>query len=187
MEGCEMPFKVHRFESSLANHVDSAVRDRLMAACEGYNTFKSPAETAEWIGGLMDRLEDEVGERVAKEIMVDCGRQCIARSVLKRAHGLWQEAEDIDDFLDKLNQAHIGGGHLRREGNVVYGSYGRCYCGSVSKVKGRLSSIYCSCSCGWYQELFETALERPVEVELLDSIVQGAEACRFAIRTRAIR
>jgi predicted ArsR family transcriptional regulator len=177
-----MPFKVHRFESSLATHVDSAVKDRLMAGCEGYDTLKSPAEKARWIGGLMDRLEDEVGERVAKEIMVDCGRQCIARSALKRAHGLWQEAEDVDDFLDKLNQAHIGGGNLRREGDVIYGSYGRCYCGSVSQAKERLSSVYCSCSCGWYKELFETALERPVEVELLDSIVQGAEACRFTIR-----
>lgn len=177
-----MPFKVQRFEGSLAAHVDSAVMDRLTAGCEAYDTLKSPAEKAGWIRGLMDRLEDEVGERVAKEIMVDCGRQCIARGALKRAHRLWQEAEDIDDFLDKLNQAHIGGGNLRREGDIVYGSYGRCYCGSVSKAKERLSSIYCSCSCGWYKELFETALERPVEVELLDSIVQGAEACRFAIR-----
>jgi predicted hydrocarbon binding protein len=177
-----MPFKVHRFESSLAIHVDSAVMDRLMAGCEVYDTLKSPVEKARWIGSLVDRLEDEVGERVAKAVMVDCGRQCIARSALKRAHRLWQEAEDIDDFLDKLNQTHIGGGNLGREGDIVYGFYGRCYCGSVSKAKERLSSVYCSCSRGWYEELFETALERSVEVELLDSIVQGAEVCRFAIR-----
>jgi predicted ArsR family transcriptional regulator len=39
--------------------------------------------------------------------------------------------------------------------------------------------------CGWYRQLFETLLEQPVEVDLLASIVQGDERCRFLIRCGA--
>ena len=177
-----MPFKVQRFEQSLAAYVDADVRAKLLAGCEAYETIKSPAKKARWIEGLMERLEEEAGEAVAREVMVGCGRQCVSRSLLEKVQKHWRESDAIDDFLDKLNQAHIGGGGLRREGDTVYGSYGRCYCGSVSKAAEPISPTYCHCSCGWYEMLFETVLERPVEVELLSSIAQGADACRFAIR-----
>ncbi len=177
-----MPFKVQRFEQSLAACVDDDVRARLMEGCEVYDAIKSSVKKARWIKGLMERLEEEAGEAVAREVMVGCGRQCISRSLLEKAQKHWRKAETINDFLDKLNQAHIGGGDLRREGDTIYGSYGRCYCGLVSKAAEPIPSTYCYCSCGWYKMLSETVLERPVEVEFLSSIAQGAEACRFAIR-----
>jgi predicted hydrocarbon binding protein len=122
-------------------------------------------------------LEEEVRRRVMEE----CGRQCIGRSTLARARKLAAEASDLDDLLARFNQAHLGG-DLRREGDIIRGSYTRCYCGSVSKTKEPISPTYCHCSCGWYKQLFETTPERPVEVELVDSIAQGADACRFVIR-----
>jgi hypothetical protein len=176
-----MPFRVQRFEQSLAARVDDDVRAKLIAGCEAYDAIKSPAKKARWIKGLMERLEEEVGEAVAREVMEGCGRQCISRRVLKKAQKCWREAETIDDFLDSLNQARLGGGSLRREGNTIYGSYGRCYCGAVSQAREPVQSTYCYCSCGWYKMLFETVLGHPVEVELLGSIAQGAEACRFVI------
>ena len=177
-----MPFKVQRFEQSLAACVDGNARSKLLEDCEVYDAIKSPAKKARWIKGLMERLEEEVGEAVAREVMVGCGRQCISRSLLEKARRLWREVDTINDFLDGLNQAHIGGGSLRREGDTIYGSYERCYCGSVSKAAEPIPLTYCYCSCGWYKMLFETVLERSVEVELLSSIAQGADACRFAIR-----
>ncbi|MFL7795054.1 MAG: DUF6144 family protein [Anaerolineae bacterium] len=176
-----MPFKVQRFEQSLAACVDDEVRAKLLASCEAYDAIKSPVKKARWIEGLMERLEEETGEAVAREVMVGCGRRCISRGTLEMARKHWRESSAIDDFLDRLNQAHIGGGGLWREGNAIYGSYGRCYCGSVSKAAEPMPAVYCHCSCGWYKMLFETVLERPVEVELLSSIAQGADACRFAI------
>ena len=177
-----MPFKVQRFEDSLEAHVDSATKAKLLEGCEAYDVLKSPVAQARWIKGLMERLEAEVGEAVAREVMEGCGGQCIPRNTLKTARKCWRETEDIDVFLDRLNQAHIGGGSLKREGDTIYGSYRRCYCGSVSKTEEPIPPTYCYCSCGWYKMLFETVLEHPVEVELLSSIAQGADVCRFAIR-----
>jgi hypothetical protein len=101
---------------------------------------------------------------------------------LAKARRLAQEAHDLDDLLSRLNTAHIGGGHLRRMGAVIYAAYDRCYCGSGSKTRDRFSATYCYCSCGWYRELFEALLERPVSVELQSSIIKGDERCAFLIR-----
>jgi hypothetical protein len=177
-----MPFKVQRFEQSLAEHVDDdGARDKLMEGCKAYDTIQSPAEKARWIKGLMERLEEEAGEAVAREVMVGCGRRCISRSLLQEVQKHRRESDTIDDVLDRLNRAGVGGGSLRREGDTIHGSYERCYCGSVNQAAEPVPSTYCHCSCGWYEMLFETVLGRPVEVELLSSIAQGAEICRFAI------
>lgn len=176
-----MPFKVDRFKRSLEAHVEGPAGEELGTASEGYDAQTSPAAKAQFLKQLMDRMDEMLEEGVRRRVMEECGRQCIGRSTLKRARKVAAEAGDLDDLLARFNQAHLGG-HLRREGDVIHGSYTRCYCGSVSKTSELISPTYCHCSCGWYKQLFEAALERPVEVELVESIVQGAEACRFVIR-----
>jgi hypothetical protein len=113
--------------------------------------------------------------------MEACGSSCISHSVMEKARRLQVDAQDLDDLLGRLNQAHIGGGHLQRQGDAIHATYDRCYCGSVSKSREPFSSTYCFCSCGWYRRLFEKLLHGPVEVELLCSILQGDENCQFLI------
>ncbi len=177
-----MPFNLQRFRSHLSARVDQAASEELLAGCEAYDALTTPLQRARWIKDMMERLEHQVGESLARDVMEHCGRQCISRGTLQRAAGYKRAAQDLDDLLDRLNQAHIGGGKLRRDGDLIHGSYDRCYCGSVSKTKEPIPATYCHCSCGWYKELFETLLEQPVEVELVASIVQGADACEFVIR-----
>jgi predicted hydrocarbon binding protein len=177
-----MPFRIQRFTNSLNVHANPAVQDHLLQDRPAYDGLTTPVQTAKWIGSLMDGLNEAVGEQIARQVMEDCGRQCIGRSVLDRAQKLQQEASDLDDLLNRLNQDHIGGGKLQRDGDVIHASYARCYCGSVSKTRQPISTTYCHCSCGWYKQLFETLLGKPVVVELVDSIIHGADACRFVIR-----
>jgi Family of unknown function (DUF6144) len=174
-----MPFRVQRFESSLKIHVDKAAKIKLMKDLKPYDTLKTPSQTANWIRSMMDRLDDAVGVNVAGKVMEACGRQCIGRSVLEKAGRFQQNSTDLDDLLDQLNQARIGGGNLHRKGDLIHASYDRCYCGSVSKTRQPISITYCKCSCGWYQLLFETLLGKPVEVELIDSIIHGGAICQF--------
>jgi predicted hydrocarbon binding protein len=133
---------------------------------------------------MMEVLEREVDEQTRRAIMEACGRRCIGASTLQKARRIAREAGDLDDMLRRLNEVHLGGGHLQLDGDVIHAAYDRCYCGSVSKTREPFSATYCHCSCGWYRQLFETLLERPVEVELLGSILQGDERCRFLIRVQ---
>ena len=177
-----MPFRAARFQRSVEKHLDGEVKGRLVQASEAFDALATPSRKARLIHGLMDVLDAETGKGVREQLMEECGRTCIGPATLEKAKRLQLTSAGIDDLLEKLNQAHIGGGYLRREGDGVWASYDRCYCGSVSGTTEPFSSTYCHCSCGWYRQLFEHLLGRPVDVDLMDWIVQGAETCRFVIR-----
>jgi hypothetical protein len=177
-----MPFRAQRFQDNVDSRVEGSTRDQLAQACEEYTTLTTPQQKARCINSMMDVLDREVNDETRRAILEACGRDCIGASTLEKARCMKQEAQDLDDLLRRLNGAQIGGGHLRREGDAIHATYDRCYCGSVSKTREPFSPTYCRCSCGWYRQLFETLLEQPVEVDLLGSIIQGDERCRFLIR-----
>jgi len=43
------------------------------------------------------------------------------------------------------------------------------------------AETYCYCGAGFYQGIWEEILQTPVEVEVLESVLKGDVACRFAI------
>ncbi len=176
-----MPFKVQLFQENVERWVESAARAELVQACQVYQTLTTPQQKMRGIQGMMQLLDQNVNEETRRQIMETCGRQCIGASTLEKARRLLRDAPDLDSWLDRLNEAHIGGGHFRREGDTIHAAYDRCYCGSVNQARERISNTYCRCSCGWYRQLFETLLGQSVRVELLGSIISGEERCRFLI------
>jgi hypothetical protein len=88
----------------------------------------------------MDVLDREVDEETRWAIMEACGRRCIGAGTLEKTGRLQQRAQDLDNLLGRLNEAHIGGGHLQRAGDVIHAAYDRCYCGSVSRTREPLSA-----------------------------------------------
>jgi predicted ArsR family transcriptional regulator len=176
-----MPFHIQRFMNNLQDHTDKGIQEQVLQGLAAYDTLTTPVKTARWIKMLVENLTDIAGEDIAKDVMEACGQQCMGQNLLVKAWKLQKQSQDIDDLLIKLNDAHIGGGKLHREGDIIYASYERCYCGSVSKTRQPISLIYCQCSCGWYKQLFEAILDRSVKVELLDSIIHGADTCQFII------
>jgi predicted hydrocarbon binding protein len=60
-----------------------------------------------------------------------------------------------------------------------------CHCPRVRdapRLSQHLSLTYCYCGAGFYKGIWEEILQQPVEVELLESVLQGDEVCKFAIR-----
>jgi hypothetical protein len=138
-----------------------------------------PTREEKWITCLVDGLDKHVNAEERCKILEQCGRQCQSQSLIKKVRGIYQESTDINDFLSKLGQVYK---HLHKEGNKVYIIYPKCYCSQVNKIpKGKLSWTYCNCSRGWAKALFEGALERPVEVLMKETIVNGDKQCRFQI------
>lgn len=132
-----------------------------------------------WIESLMEMLDDRVSPDVRIEIFEACGRGCVPQSFIRSAQACKHEAEDDDDFLKRLSKVW---GHLKIDGKKVYAVYEKCYCPLVRAYPGELSSTFCNCSRGWIKELFESALGREVDVEILSTIRRGDDVCRFEIR-----
>ena len=176
-----MPFRYARFQENLSKYVDAHQQDQIINDLPSFIDMKNPTQKACWINDMINNLSSVVGVGVARKVMEACGLQCIGKNTLKKAQKIKKETLDIDDLLKRLNADHIGGGNLKRDGNRIYASYTRCYCGSVSKTRQTISLIYCQCSCGWYKKIFESLMEKPVHVELIDSIIHGADTCQFII------
>lgn len=132
-----------------------------------------------WIAWLVAALDEHVDEETKAKILEQCGRQCQSGSFVKKARKIYEESEDIDEFLVKFGQVYE---NLHREGDEVYIIYPKCYCPNVNKIpSGKLSATYCDCSRGWAKALFEGALGKPIDVIMEESIVNGNEQCKFRI------
>ena len=177
-----MPFSVELFRDMIGLQPEGSAREELENACERYGTLRTPLQKARCIRSMMTVFDTSFDEPVRRTIMEACGCRCLGNSVVAKALLLQCKARDLDELLVMLNDAHIGGGNLHRKECAIYATYSRCHCGSVSKTKECFSPTYCHCSCGWFRRLFEALLQRPVDVELLGSIIQGEKACRFVIR-----
>lgn len=131
-----------------------------------------------WIKSLMDNLDEYADEETRAKVLENCGRTCISRSFVNRAKACMKSAKDIDKFLDRLGKIWS---HLQRDGNNIYVAYEKCYCPLVKTYPEKLSPTFCNCSRGWIKELFESVLERSVDVKLEKSIRQGDDVCRFRV------
>jgi len=135
--------------------------------------------TEKWIARLIAGLDEHVDEKTRAVILEQCGRQCQSESSVRKAKAIYENSENIDDFLRRLGQKYK---HLHIEGNNVHFIYPKCLCSQVNKIpKGKLSGTYCACSIGWTKALFEGALGKPVEVIMEKSIISGDDECRFKI------
>jgi hypothetical protein len=109
--------------------------------------------------------------------------------------------DDVVAFVQ--NDPEIESG--RREGDVIYVSkipyqakqylaetdptlkrYYACHCPwareAIKNGNVRLTATFCHCSGGFHKKPWEVIFERPLTVEVLESVLKGDTRCRFAIR-----
>jgi hypothetical protein len=59
-----------------------------------------------------------------------------------------------------------------------------CHCPRIRDVLKTLETIsptYCYCGAGFYKGIWEEILQKPVEVEVLESVLKGDKVCKIAI------
>jgi hypothetical protein len=63
--------------------------------------------------------------------------------------------------------------------------YYACHCpwvrDAIKNDDVKLAEIFCQCSGGFHKKPFEIIFERPLKVEVLESVLKGDSRCRFAI------
>jgi len=63
-----------------------------------------------------------------------------------------------------------------------------CHCPRVRdalKSSETISATYCYCGAGYYKGIWEEILQRPVRVEVLESVLAGGEVCKVAVHLRS--
>ncbi|NQE45011.1 hypothetical protein C5S31_03175 [ANME-1 cluster archaeon GoMg2] len=170
---------------SLAKNIEKATnRDIVQVIMLDVAQFKLAsrrAEKAEWIKEAIERLARQVGEEKSVIIMENCGRDCCGSKHSEHAKQLMNESKSVEEFASKLSR---GGVKFKlKDENTVVGDYSKCYCSLVNQTPKPFSSkIYCQCGVGYIKQQFESAFGKTVDVELVQSVISGAESCKFLIR-----
>jgi len=138
----------------------------------------TPLKQARYINNFLCAAE-EMGVKT-KNCMRKCGSDCISNNAIKIAKKLYSKSANISEFLEKLNEADIGGRNLHLDNGHIIGIYKKCYCNIPKKVDV-INQNYCECSAGWFEALFSTVFDKKVKVTIIDTITNGAPECTFRI------
>ena len=72
-----------------------------------------------------------------------------------------------------------------KEGRTVHIRYGkvfaRCYCPVVQNIPPKPEDLHCACTRATHQTIFETALGRPINVFIKESLRWGGRTCHFLV------
>ena len=131
----------------------------------------------EWIKSLLKSIDEQLDEKTRAAIMEACGRDCARRWAIRLAEACKGDARKFVEAMAK----GLGKENNYLKGNVAHLGYNKCLCNLVAEGPQKLSDTYCLCSKGWVLEMFEKVTQKPVKVELLQSIKRGAPSCKFLI------
>jgi len=203
-----LPMWLSAFEEGVTASVDAEAAKRVMAGSEGLAEALDGAKAAEWVQGATARLDQEVrDERARACILNDCAHHYIVQSgeLLRAA---WDEVgHDLRKLLTKItDEPFLGSKYwLEESGDVarifierrparqeaydeasdpVEKRYHACFCPLVRDAirEGKpVSRTFCHCSSGWYVQEWENVFGEKPRVDLIDTMLNGADACLFAV------
>lgn len=176
--------RIGRFSKIVETKTPEEVYLRVMEKSSEYGNSK-PEQKSLWWNNAVTKLENEVGTNEAIQIMRACGRKCCGKGQRKTAKRLMDESGSVEEFLDRLSKHDVREGELEYtllNQNTIVGKHNKCFCGQVKKAKQLFKTpTYCQCSVEFNKQFFEAAFEKPVTVELKQSIITGGDFCEFLI------
>jgi Family of unknown function (DUF6144)/L-2-amino-thiazoline-4-carboxylic acid hydrolase len=177
--------RIGRFAKIVGKTTNQDSFIRIMEKSDEYSKYK-PEKKALWWNNAIERLENELGKESATKVMRNCGSKCCGQGQRKTAKRLMNESSSIENFLNIVSNYEVRDGELEYKlinENTIIGKHNRCFCGQVKKSKELFNSkTYCQCSVEFNKQFFEAAFEKPVEVELKQSILNGGDYCEFKIK-----
>lgn len=158
-----------------------------LEAGEAVQQAPAPAQDPEklfiqnWLADLMEAIDKEPDAAVKMRLLGACGRACFERHEFKRNWAI-QGRGDVDKLIAAL-KANF---EVWREGDVVHIRYGKvsqgCYCPAARYRPAKPNDIHCYCTRATHQAVWETALNRPIPVEIVETVRRGGQTCHFVVR-----
>jgi len=138
-----------------------------------------------WFTDLMDAMDTELDRETRIRLIEACGRGCFRRFDFKQ-----EIARQGQGSLENLINAYKQNFEIWQEGDPETGfrvhiRYGEvssgCYCPAARFRLAKPGDLHCECTRTTHQTIFETALGRPFQVEVLESVRRGGKTCHFVV------
>jgi hypothetical protein len=167
----------------------------LLSRVPSARAFEAPADTADtakqladeknendftnhWLTDLFETIDHEVDGPTKIKLLEGCGRGCYRRHSFKQ-----DIAREGQGSVEKLITAYRKYFEAWREGDLVHIRYGEvspgCYCPAAKHRPALPNDLHCECTRMSHQTIFETALGRPVKLEIVESVRRGGKTCHL--------
>jgi len=131
-----------------------------------------------WLTDLVDTMDKVLDRETQVKLFEGCGKGCFNRFKFKQ-----DIAAAVKGDVQKLIDAYKKNFEIWQEGNLVHIRYGeklpRCYCPAAKYREVKPNDLHCECTSATHQTVFETALERNIKVEIVESLRRGNQTCHF--------
>jgi hypothetical protein len=143
-----------------------------------------------WVTRFFDVFDANLDPEIRKKVMMANGKVCFLEWIKETGQQIKPVTLERFAYWVKTN---IKDDTYRVDGSTIYMQYtasaetgqpskeDACLCPFVESKPAGLSPTYCLCSVGYVKAMHEMRFGRPVEVELLDSVVRGGKRCKFKI------
>ncbi|WXG46884.1 MAG: DUF6144 family protein [Candidatus Atabeyarchaeum deiterrae] len=184
---------IKEIAGNLEHFAGTEVKKKVLEGSEKITASTSKDKIAGWVKSAMERMDSLVDEKTRIKVMEACGANCAMqnKAVIQRAKTRRKKSSSLDEFLEAEQKKPMTGTKLTKDGDVLYWYFMpqsfktpmRCFCGLLRGLPANetVSRSYCQCSRGFVKKYWESVLERPVRVEIMQSAVSGGKECKFAI------
>ncbi len=201
----EIQAVLHGWEDRFARSIDRVLgiesRRKIMQdsgtlfACES-----KIDERVKWIKAAIKRLNELASEEQKYDILSCCAHD-FSQKRIEKLRAVYEQLSDVDEVIKMMRKDPGWYEHPRREGNTIHvrkipydrKNYERatdkdqkrryyCHCPMVRDHLGvGISPTFCYCGAGWYRQIWEGILQKPVKVEIEKSLLKGDDTCEFTI------
>jgi len=180
----------------------------VMAGSEGLSKDSSAEELASWFRGAVERLDELVDEDTRKRVLMDSCPDVFPEERIRAMRARYRETGDLDGLIREMHEDGSWYGlswyeYPERRGESIFvrkipfnpkgynaakepeeRRLNYCHCRVVKSLMRsgeRISPTFCFCGANWYRQLWDGILGKPVEIEVLKTIVRGDDTCEFLI------
>ncbi len=136
--------------------------------------LSSSEDNAAWVKSAMRRLGSRFDRSAVKQIRMNCQCGYGMDEKLALLRELMASSSNLEKFANQ-DKARAAG--LFCTDGELYLQFPFCPCPMLAEVDMLNSDIWCQCTTGYSQVLFEKAFGCEVDVELLKSIKMGDDIC----------
>ena len=133
-----------------------------------------------WLSDLLDSLEQNVDRKMQEKIVGFCGKKCYSRYSFKQ-----DIAQAGKGNLENLIKAYSKNFEIWKEENKVHIRYGevskQCYCPAANYRTAKPMDIHCECTRNTHKAVFEAALDRTFDVQIVETLRRGGKTCHFVV------
>jgi hypothetical protein len=134
-----------------------------------------------WLTDLLGGIETQLEPEQRVKLIEACGRGCFNR------HSFKQEiARQGQGSVENLIAAYKHNFEIWQAADGVHIRYGEksrgCYCPAAYYRPEEPDDLHCECTRTTHQTIWETALDRPFEVEILEAVRRGGQTCHFLVK-----